>query len=301
VPGCTGSAVWAGHTSLNSAHGRVSSCGATTLGAELDRIAYRGETAADYRSNPLSAYVELHIEQGPRLETAGRTIGVVDSIQGIRWFQVAVHGERAHSGSTPMAKRADALLAASKVVVLVAQLSTQHGAFGTVGTLAVDNASPNVISDWVSFSVDLRHPSEAMLSQLEETIREYMRNLEDDVAGKIKFYMSRIWHSPAQDFDPVLVECIQQAAGTVCGTAESTQRMRSHAGHDSALVGLTGTPAAMIFVPSRNGISHAPEEWTSKEDWYVSSPVLQLVRKLTGTVSPERIQCFRPCCAMMSC
>ncbi|EKG10420.1 Peptidase M20 [Macrophomina phaseolina MS6] len=275
VPGCTGSAVWAGHTSLRSAHARASSCGATTLGAELDRIAYRGETAADHRSNPLSAYMELHIEQGPRLEAAGQTIGVVDAIQGIRWFQVAVRGERAHSGATPMAKRADALLAASKVVVLVAQLSVQHGAFGTVGTLAVDNASPNVISDCVSFSIDLRHPSEAVLSEIEEAVREHMRALEEgDAEGRIKFAMSRVWHSPAQDFDPVLVECIQRAAATVCGTGESTQRMRSHAGHDSALVGLTGTPAAMIFVPSRNGISHAPEEWTDKEDCVAGADTL---------------------------
>lgn len=268
MPGCTASAVWAGHTTLASAHARESSCGTTTLGAELDRIGYRGKTLAHHGSNPLSAYVELHIEQGPRLEEGGQTIGVVDAIQGIRWFKVAVRGERAHSGATPMATRADALLAASKIVVLVEQLATQHNAFGTVGTMEVDNASPNVISDSVSFSIDLRHPKEGILSAIEEGIRDYMHALEEEVVeSKLQFTMNRVWHSPAQDFDPTLVECIENAATTVCSSEEGVRRMRSHAGHDSALVALSGTPTAMIFVPSRNGISHAPEEWTDREDW----------------------------------
>lgn len=245
--------------------------------------------------------MELHIEQGPRLETAGRTIGVVDAIQGIRWYRVAVRGERAHSGATPMEKRADALLAASKVVVLVAELATQHGAFGTVGTLDVANASPNVISDNVSFSIDFRHPSESVLSNIEETLYDYMHALEkEDGEGRLEFTMGRVWHSPAQDFDPVLVECIQNAAVNVCGTEESTKKMRSHAGHDSALVGLSGTPAAMIFVPSRNGISHAPEEWTDKGDWYDSIKPHLNGLQLTGTVSQEQTRCFRRYCAMMN-
>lgn len=131
----------------------------------------------------------------------------------------------------------------------------------------VPDASPNVISGKTSLSIDLRHPEEATLIQLEALILNEMDKISHESDDKIKFDLKRIWHSPAQDFDPVLLHYIEKAATASCGDSNQVQRLRSHAGHDSALVALSGCPVAMIFVPSRNGISHSPEEWTDKEDW----------------------------------
>jgi len=272
-PGCTGAAVWSGHTPLKSALDRASSCATTTLGHELNKISYAGKLACDSRKNPISAHLELHIEQGSRLEDASCSIGVVNEIQGIRWFRVRVTGKRAHSGSTPLAERADALVAASKIVVLVEELCIKYGAFGTVGTMNVPNASPNVISGETNFSIDLRHPREATLSEMEDRIRHEMAILSTAKEERLSFQMNRIWHSPAQAFDPLLLEYIAQSAAARCGH-DRYQSLRSHAGHDSALVALAEVPVAMIFVPSKGGISHAPEEWTDKQDCIIGADVL---------------------------
>ncbi|KAI1851665.1 hypothetical protein JX265_010748 [Neoarthrinium moseri] len=274
-PGCTGAAVWSGHTDIVTAHCRKSNWGnSTTLGEELSRIGYRGRLPAHHQANALSSHFELHIEQGSRLETSGQKIGVVNAIQGIRWFHVSVRGERAHSGATPMTKRADALASASRIVLFVEQLCTKNHAFGTVGSLTVADASPNVISGDVTFSIDLRHPSESILTDLENNIRQEMTSISKGRDGRVVFDMRRIWHSPAREFDPVMLNCIEKAAIYRCGSESQVQRLPSFAGHDSALVALADCPTAMIFVPSKSGISHSPEEWTDKEDCVLGADTL---------------------------
>lgn len=216
---------------------------------------------------PLSAHLELHIEQGRRLELADKTIGVVDSIQGVHWFRIYVDGIRAHAGSTPIAQRGDAVVAASKIIVYLEELAIKNDAFATVGTLNLTEASPNVVSGGANFTIDLRHPSEAVLLEIEAALETRMAEISKDKENRVTFETRKIWHSPARDFDVNVADCIRKSAVDLVGAPNVMQSMRSFAGHDSALIATAGTPTAMMFVPSLEGVSHAPAEWTSKEDW----------------------------------
>lgn len=241
--------------------------GSSTLGQELQRISYLGRWEASHQVLPLSAHFELHIEQGRRLEDARKKIGGVNAIQGIRWYTVTVRGEQAHAGATPVMHRADAVVAMSKVVVKLEQLALETGVFATVGEITVESGSSNVISGLTHFTVDLRHPRESLLDEVEHCMRAEMSEISQTKSGRINFSVKRVWHSPAVSLDPLAVQCVQDAANEVVGVDQLMPEMISFAGHDSALVASNGTPTAMIFVPSLKGISHAPEEWTSKEDW----------------------------------
>lgn len=238
-----------------------------TFESDLKKISYQGDTTASCLHNPLSAHFELHIEQGKRLEASRKTIGVVTNIQGIRWYRVKVHGRRAHAGSTPMKYRADALVAASDIVCFLNQFARQYDMFATVGVLEVEKPSSNIVPDRVSFTVDLRHKSEELLFRLEQELEARMKELSQGCQSAIQFHMHRVWHSPAAQFDPTVVQIVRDAAISTVGEADILPSMTSFAGHDSALVHLTGISTAMIFVPSREGISHAPDEFTDRDHW----------------------------------
>ncbi len=285
--GCTGSAVWARHLQIDTAHQFHTTDGTSTFKQELERIRYLGTTAASYLDNPLSAHFELHIEQGRQLELAGQTVGVVTGVQGIRWYKVTVTGERAHAGSTPVSHRADSIVAMSQFISRLEREALSTGVFATVGVIEVANASSNVVSGLVHFTIDLRHPREGVLNEIEEWVRKEMKAISQQRDSRIDFRLDRQWHSPAVDFDGTTVQCVREAAKSVVTTPAAVRDlMLSYAGHDSALVARTGTPSAMIFVPSRGGISHAPEEWTSKEHWSVyCSPSPLLFRPLYSSAN----------------
>lgn len=263
-PGCSGSSVWAGHSSITTAHGLRDGTGATVKD-ELARINYLGPYYADHRLNPLSAHFELHIEQGSRLERTGRKAGIVTGIQGIRWYKVTVTGVRGHAGSTPMENRVDALVATSSIVTLLTEEATKRSAFATVGVLQLDRPSSNTIVGSVNFTIDLRCQSQETLNDIETIIKDRMALMTAD-NSQLTFEMSLIWESPAVAFDSTMLSCIWSAATDEVGE-DKCMEMVSFAGHDSALSASCGVPTAMIFVPSEGGISHAPEESTSKEDW----------------------------------
>lgn len=264
-PGCTGSAVWAGHVSLDRAHSlqALDSPSGVTMRSELQRIGYLGSTKASHTINPLSAHFELHIEQHRRLEDAQKQVGIVTKIQGIRWYDVKILGRRAHGGSTPMAARADALIPAAKLAVFVQEVATANSAIATVGVLNIDRSSSNTVPGQVSLTIDMRHPSESTLEELEQKVLGFLKGCADDNSG-YSCAMERMWHSPAVDFDPVAVECARRATEIVA--RDSAMDLMSFAGHDSALTAMQ-TPTAMIFVPSKDGVSHTPEEFTSQSEW----------------------------------
>ncbi|OQE34666.1 hypothetical protein PENCOP_c016G02110 [Penicillium coprophilum] len=263
--GCTGSAVWSNHSSITAAQQMLtlddSPC-PTTMKQELQRIGYLGSLASDFRSNPLSGHFELHIEQNTRLERQGKRIGIVEGVQGIKWYKVTCKGERAHAGSTPMEVRADAMVASAKIIASLEASARLHGAFATVGVLTLERSSSNTVPGHAQFTIDLRHPSAKILDQMEAEIKSNM-----DVAmkenPKITFELDEVWHSPAVRFDTAAVACVAEAAEARAAPS-GVMRMDSFAGHDSAL-SASKVPTAMIFVPSQGGISHAPEEYTSKE------------------------------------
>ena len=159
-PAMLSSGVWAGAFTKDYAYGRTDRDG-KRLGDELLRIGYKGDLPC--RPQDWKCHLELHIEQGPILEAEGKEIGVVTGGQGIRWYDVKITGKESHAGSTPMPRRKDALVAASRIIVALDEIARAHAphAVTTVGELEIARPSRNVIPGEVLFSVDMRHPEEA--------------------------------------------------------------------------------------------------------------------------------------------
>ena len=141
-----------------------------SFGDALDAIGYRGEEKVGTRK--LGAHFELHIEQGPILEAEGKTIGIVTGVQGMRWFEVTVTGAESHAGSTPMPLRHDAMLSAARMIQAVSDVALRHAplAVGTVGLVECRPNSRNVVPGEVFFSIDLRHPSDAVVAEIKAYI-----------------------------------------------------------------------------------------------------------------------------------
>lgn len=231
----------------------------------MRRIGHAGPATASYRDNPLSAHFELHIEQGARLERSGSKIGVVTGIQGQRRYQVTVRGEKRHAGSTPMDQRTDALTAAAKAVLAVEKCARDTEGFGTVGTIQCPDGSPNCVPGLVHFAVDLRHQSPKTLDMNEEYSRSELQRLTAE-NSKLEIDCHRTWELPPADFTHEQpYRCVASAARTRFG-ANAVEELTSFAGHDSAMIAQK-VPTAMIFVPSKDGISHSPEEYTSPQQW----------------------------------
>ncbi|RFU79723.1 peptidase m20 [Trichoderma arundinaceum] len=266
-PGCSGSSVWAGWVPLADAYGQKHCITGQSLGTALDEIDAKGAVAASNRMNPLQAHFELHIEQGKILEMNQQSIGVVRRIQGIRRYIISCYGRQEHAGTVRIPDRADALIAAAKIVLKVEELAKAFDACATVGVLKIESPSPNTIPSHVELTVDARHIEEATLDVLEKRIEDYLESLSEIKEGW-SFSNRRVWHSPALPFDVDVAECIQSAAAAECGE-DQVRDMISFAGHDSAMTALQ-IPTAMIMVPSRAGISHSPLEYTSREHWYVN-------------------------------
>ncbi|KAF3763947.1 amidase [Cryphonectria parasitica EP155] len=261
-PGCSGSSVWAGWVPVTDAYAQEHCVTGQTLGAALDEIEAKGTVAASSLTTPLQAHFELHIEQGKILEANQQSIGVVRRIQGIRRYAITCYGRQEHAGTTAMGDRADALVAASKIVLKVEELARARDACATVGVLKVAAPTPNTIPSCVDLTIDARHMEESTLDDLEKQIYNYLEGLSGTNRAW-SFSKKRVWHSPALLFDPDLADCISFAAAAEYGQAQ-VRDMVSLAGHDSAMTALR-VPTAMIFVPSQAGISHSPLEFTSME------------------------------------
>ncbi|KAL3459564.1 beta-alanine synthase [Aspergillus heterothallicus] len=274
---CAGSGVWSGTESLAECHDLASiealSDGESplTMRTELQRINYLGNTPCSHVENPLSAHFELHIEQGSLLEKAMKRIGVVRGVQGMRWYAIHCLGREAHAGATPMSERADALVVLAKLTVKVEELSIREGAFGTVGVMRTKTNSTNTVPGGAFCTLDLRHQSEEVLDRIETGLRQYLFQLAEDRAG-ISVTMERTWSKRSVGFDKVTRACVQAAAIENAGHS-MTMDMVSYAGHDSAETA-TVVPTAMIFVPSRGGVSHNPAEYTSAEECDLGAKVL---------------------------
>jgi N-carbamoyl-L-amino-acid hydrolase len=238
------------------------------FGDELERIGYRG--AAKAGGHKLGALFELHIEQGPILEAEAKMIGVVQGVQGMRWYEVTVTGQDAHTGATPMHLRKNALLGAARMIERIHQIALAHApaAVGTVGLVEVKPNSRNVVPGEVFFTVDFRHPEEAVLDTMEA---EFCATLPEVLTPwQLEFAEKRIWHSPAVAFDPELIACVRKGAEQ----AELPMRdMVSGAGHDAAYIARVA-PTTMIFVPCLGGISHNESESTTFDECAAGAQVL---------------------------
>ena len=224
------------------------------FGDALETIGYRGTEPVGARK--LGAHFELHIEQGPILEAEEKTIGIVTGVQGMRWYEVTVTGFESHAGSTPMPLRQDALYAAARMIAAVHEVAHEHApdAVGTVGLIECRPNSRNVIPGSVFFSMDLRHPDDTVVAEMERRLREAI----DDIAGDARVHaaVERVWDSPAVHFDPALIAAVERAAAAL---GHPARKIVSGAGHDSAYIARVA-PTTMIFVPCEKGLSHNEAE-----------------------------------------
>ena len=279
APAMLGSGVWAGVFDRAYADSRTDRAG-ETFSQAIEAIGYRGESSAG--SVRFCAMLELHIEQGPILEAEGVPIGVVEGVQAMRWYELTLTGRESHAGSTPMAHRRDALVAAARLVTAVDALARAHGpaGVGTVGLIESAPNSRNVIPGRVFMTVDLRHPDDAALARMESALREAVAAV---AADGVAIDLERSWDSPAVRFDPALLDAVRAGAARA-GLA--TRPMVSGAGHDAAYTARR-VPSAMIFVPCEGGLSHNEAEATSPGECAAGAQVLlNAVLEYDGRFAP---------------
>ena len=262
-----GSGVFAGVFTRDEAHALADRDG-KTLVDELERIGFKGEEKVGARR--FGAMFELHIEQGPILEDERKMIGVVQGSQGIRWYEVTVTGQDAHTGATPMRLRRNALLGAARVVERVDAIAHEHApdAVGTVGLIENRPNSRNVVPGEVFFAVDLRHPDEAVLDVMETKFRASLKEILTPL--RLTFDEARVFVSPAVKFSAELIDCVRAGAAKAGYTSRD---LTSGAGHDATYVARVA-PATMIFVPCAGGISHNEAESTSFDECAAGAQVL---------------------------
>jgi len=231
-----------------------------TMGQELQRIGYAGDEEVGGRD--VHAYFEAHIEQGPILEVEDKTIGIVTDAQGQRWYEVTLTGVESHAGPTPMSQRKDALLGAAKIVQLVNQVGLDHAplACATVGMLDVYPNSRNVIPGRVAFTIDFRHPDDAVLEKMDHLMREGVDQIVADIG--LECELEQIFYYAPIAFDKSCIEAVR--IGTEAH-GYSSRDIVSGAGHDACyLAGVA--PTSMVFIPCIDGISHNEIE-DVKPEW----------------------------------
>ncbi len=239
-----------------------------SFGAALESIGYRGTQPLG--AIKMAAYLELHIEQGPYLEAEGKEIGVVTLVQGIRWFNGVSVGMDAHAGATPMHRRSDALLAVARLADRLQAIAVAHGphAVATMGVVDVKEASINVVPGLVHFTIDMRDPSDAVLDQMEAEVRAAVHEIATRTG--VQLSLERFWQAAPLPFDAECLSAVRQAAAK---SGYSTRDCTSGASHDAAFM-QTIVPSAMIFVPSKDGLSHNELEYSSLADCGAGAQVL---------------------------
>ena len=217
-------------------------------------------TKARRNSGDISAFVELHVEQGPVLESMGKQIGVVEGIVGQRRFNITVKGSANHAGTTPMTMRCDALVAASQVVLAVNQIGLTPGQqVATVGKMEVKPNAANVVPGWVEMSLDMRDLSSLHIDSLLNQLRTHLEEIA--VATNTQIRLNSCLHN-----EPALAEpYVQKAIALSCEDLDlSYTYLPSRASHDAQEMAQIAD-MGMIFVPSTLGVSHDANEYTSPE------------------------------------
>ena len=267
APAMVASGVYAGLFELDYALERADETG-VTMGAELERIGYAGDRPCG--EHALGTLFEAHIEQGPILEQADDTIGVVTGAQGTRWYTVSITGQDAHAGSTPMVGRRDAVVAAAALIESVERIAHERSpqAVGTVGALTVSPNSQNTIAGHVELRVDMRHPDARMMTEMDGALRDSAATIAE--ARSVMINVDDIWYKPPVVFDSDCIASVREAAATL---GYSHQDIVSGAGHDACQV-CSVAPTAMIFVPCAGGLSHNEAESAKPEDLEAGCNVL---------------------------
>ena len=231
--------------------------GIARLGGDPSRL-------AEARREPgtMAGFLELHIEQGAFLEAGGTRIGVVEGIVGIRRWNVTVHGAQNHAGTTPMPQRRDALVAAADFVRAANEVATTMPGrqVATVGRIEAVPGAPNVVPGEARATLEIRDLEMTKIDRVFAEIEARARTIAADREVEVAF--EQFYESLAAPTDPRFRDIVESAAAAL---GYSHTRMPSGAGHDAQSMAELG-PVGMIFVPSRGGISHSPDEYTAPED-----------------------------------
>ena len=279
APAMMASAAYVGDFTTDDILARKDAEGVTVAEA-LDGIGYRGERPVG--TQKFGSFVELHIEQGPILEAEGKTIGVVDSGQGVLWYDGRITGFESHAGSTPMPLRRDALATLAEIVLAMESIATQHGprAVGTIGEAVIAKPSRNVIPGEIAFTVDCRSADAAIMDALDKQLRTAAAEIA--VRRKVDVALDLVWRKPPTHFDPKLVDAVESASKAL---GYSHRPITSGAGHDACNLN-TIMPAAMVFVPCKDGVSHNELEDATQADCTAGANVLMhTVLALAGVAS----------------
>ena len=269
APAMIASGVFGGEFTLEYGLSRADEDG-KTIGEELKRIGYAGDQPCGGRD--VGAFFEAHIEQGPILEAGEQTIGVVHGVQGMRWFEVEVIGMESHAGTTPMDRRQDTLVGAARMVTEVNRIGVAEQPSGrsTVGVLQSKPNSRNTIPGQVFFTIDLRHPDAEALAAMGSACQESCEAIANEVGLSLDF--KEIWYSPPVEFTPDCVAAVENAAASM---EMPHVPIVSGAGHDAVYLSRVA-PAAMVFIPCEDGISHNEIESATKTDCAAGAQVLML-------------------------
>ena len=279
APAMLASGVFAGIHTQDYAYGRVDGAG-LRFGDELARIGWIGDEAVGARR--IHAMLELHIEQGPILEAEGRAIGVVTHGQGLWWLEVTLTGVDAHTGSTPMAMRANAGLGMARVVERVQHriaMAHQPGAVGTVGQINVFPNSRNVIPGRVVFTVDIRSPDQGKLDAMKAEVMRAAHAVAKELG--LGCEIEDVGHFDPVTFDAGLVKIVRQSAEKL---GYSHMDIVSGAGHDACWINRVA-PTVMVMCPCVGGLSHNEAEEISP-DWAAAGTdvLLHAVLDVAGVV-----------------
>lgn len=267
APPMIASGVFGGTYDLEYGLSRKDAAG-ITLGEALDDINYAGALPCGERQ--LGTFIEVHIEQGPVLERHKDTIGVVTGVQGSRWYHVTFHGQDAHTGSTPMVGRRDALLSAAYTIDAVRKIAEQHApsAVATVGRIDCSPNSHNTIPGKVALTVDMRHFSSDTLDIMEAQLHEAVNKAAQQEGTDVE--IQRIMDTPPVKFDQHCINVVSESAQKL---GYRQRHMLSGAGHDACHIARVA-PTSMIFVPCAGGLSHNEAESTTPEDIAAGANVL---------------------------
>lgn len=259
-----------------------------TVKDELHKIGYAGDVVPG--THPIGAYFEAHIEQGPILEDKDITIGVVQAVLGIRWYDCIVTGMESDAGPTPMAMRKDALQVATQIMQEVVNIAGQfapHGR-GTVGMVQVYPNSRNVVPGSVKFSIDFRNMTDAEVDEMDAALKTFIAQTVQKTGLQVE--PKQVSQYPAAPFHPDCKEAVRRAA--------QKTRLFFHghcfgAGHDAVYMSMLA-PAGMIFIPCKDGISHNEIEYSSPEQVTSGANVLLHAMPVPGLCLSIVIRYFIP-------
>jgi N-carbamoyl-L-amino-acid hydrolase len=266
---CTmGSAVHTGARSLSDFADTRDNEGVVLKDALAETLKAVPEAARRELNTPAAGYIETHIEQGPRLETQGKTIGVVTGIQGLRWFNVEVFGETAHAGTTPVSTRKDAVRSAIAIINALTELTrdSEDVVRFTVGRMLVTPNSTNSVASHVLFSVDIRHPDLATVNRLGDAVEP----LAQQAAAPCTVKVTPTLRDDPCVFDAGVIDAIERASNAL---GAANMRLPSGASHDAMYMARV-CPTGMIFVPCEKGVSHNEAENATPQDLAAGARVL---------------------------